>query len=62
MTNNLRAIRLASGMTQLDLAILLRVAPIRISEWERGIVEPRVRTAVRLAKTLHCQVEDIWTQ
>ncbi len=35
-----RAIRKAAGATQRDIATALRVDPMTISRWERGLAEP----------------------
>ena len=60
MANRIAERRRNAGLTQHDLAHLLKVPQARISEWERGVRTPNVYTAIRLAKALSCKVEEIF--
>ena len=32
-----------------------------ISQWERGVTQPRLKNCLQLAKALNCQIEDIYS-
>ena len=57
----LRALRKEKGLTQTQLAQLVHVDQTAISQWERGIAQPRLKNCLQLAKILECNVEDIYT-
>ncbi|HEV7428407.1 MAG TPA: helix-turn-helix transcriptional regulator [Thermoanaerobaculia bacterium] len=52
----LRAVRLAKGLTQSDLADLCGTSIAAISHIERGTKVPTLTTLVRLADALQCKV------
>ena len=58
--NNLKRIRIASGLKQSALAELAGVSRPAISDIERGKHLPSVKTARKLAKALKVKVEDIF--
>ena len=58
---NLRKIRKDRGLTQVQLAQMVHVDQTAISQWERGITQPRLKNCLQLAKILKCNVEDICT-
>ena len=49
---NLRARRLAAGLSQEQLSRLTDLHPTEISRLERGVREPRLSTIVRVARAL----------
>jgi transcriptional regulator with XRE-family HTH domain len=48
----IRKNRVAAGMTQAALAAALKIAPARVSEWERGVRIPSARSVVAIRKIL----------
>lgn len=58
--NNLKQIRLRLGMSQQDLAAIAGVSRQTISGVEAGQYAPSTTVALRLAKALGCQVEDLF--
>jgi molybdate-binding protein/DNA-binding XRE family transcriptional regulator len=58
--NNLKQIRLRLGMSQQDLAALAGVSRQTIGGVESGQISPSTTVALRLAKALGCQVEDLF--
>ncbi|BCL39032.1 substrate-binding domain-containing protein [Nostoc sp. MS1] len=62
LRNNLKSIRTRLGMSQQDLANIAGVTRQTISGVESGQYAPSVAIALRLAKALGCQVEDLFWQ
>lgn len=60
LLNNLKAIRTRLGMSQQDLANIASVTRQTISGVESGQYAPSVAIALRIAKALGCQVEDLF--
>ncbi|MEN9216563.1 MAG: substrate-binding domain-containing protein [Gloeomargarita sp. HHBFW_bins_162] len=60
LDNNLKQIRLRLGMSQQDLAALAGVSRQTIGGVESGQISPSITIALRLAKALGCQVEDLF--
>ena len=58
----LRTLRKEKGLTQVQLAQMVHVDQTAISQWERGIAQPRLRNCLQLAQILECSVEDIFTE
>ena len=54
--------RKEKGLTQIDLAKLMNVNQTAISQWERGVVMPRMKKCIKLAQLLECSVDEIFTQ
>ena len=52
----IRAVRIAAGMTQQQLADALGVAQQSVTRWETGEREPRVSTLKRIAAVLGCDL------
>lgn len=55
----IRAVRIAAGMTQQQLADALGVAQQSVTRWETGEREPRVSTLKRIAAVLGCDLRDL---
>ena len=55
----IRELREQQGWTQLDLAYRARVTPATVSNWERGIYEPKVTQLRKLAKLFDVGSDDI---
>lgn len=60
LCNNLKQIRLRLGMSQQDLAAIAGVSRQTIGGVESGQYAPSTTVALRLAKALGCQVEDLF--
>lgn len=58
----LRTLRKEKGLTQVQLAQMVHVDQTAISQWERGIAQPRLRNCLQLAQTLECSIEDIFAE
>ena len=58
----LRTLRKEKGLTQVQLAQMVHVDQTAISQWERGIAQPRLRNCLQLAQILECSIEDIFTE
>ena len=60
MSNNIRALRTASGLTQLELAEKAQISKRSIEEWEAERKPPTdVYKLHRIAKVLGCSIEDL---
>ncbi len=60
LRNNLKSVRTRLGMSQQDLANIAGVTRQTISGVESGQYAPSVAITLRLAKSLGCQVEDLF--
>ena len=58
----LRTLRKEKVLTQVQLAQMVHVDQTAISQWERGIAQPRLRNCLQLAQILECSIEDIFTE
>lgn len=57
--DNLRRLREAAGITQMDLADRCEMHFTAISRLERGLRDPRLTTLVKLARALGVAVTDL---
>jgi transcriptional regulator with XRE-family HTH domain len=57
----LKDLRVNAGLTQYELALILDLRGNTISEWERGLTEPRIpiRKVLLLCQTLDCSLDDL---
>ncbi len=60
LCNNLKQIRLRLGMSQQDLATIAGVSRQTIGGVESGQISPSTTVALRLAKALGCQIENLF--
>lgn len=60
LCNNLKQVRLRLGMSQQDLAAIAQVSRQTIGGVESGQYAPSTTVALRLARALGCQVEDLF--
>ena len=60
MNTKLKAARTASGKTQAQVARESGIAEVAYQRYEYGKREPRVRTAIRIARVLDTTVEEIF--
>lgn len=55
----IRELRMAAGLTQLELAIKVKVTPSAVYNWERGKNEPSATNLRDLALALGVSMDDI---
>ncbi len=55
----IRELRDAKGLTQLEVAYQLGVTPATVSNWERGVYEPKVTQLRALARLFGVSMDDI---
>ena len=60
LLNNLEEYRRSSGLTQQELSVAAEVSRKSINAIENGIYIPSTLLALKIAKTLKCNVEDIF--
>ena len=60
MKNLIKAYRIKQNLTLKKLAQIADIGIVTISDTERGVSTPKVDTALRIARALHCRVEDIF--
>jgi putative transcriptional regulator len=60
LKNNLEEFRREAGLTQQDLSEKAEVSRKSINAIENGIYVPSTVLALKIAKTLKCQVEDLF--
>ena len=60
LNNNLEEVRKSVGMTQLELSEGADVSRKSINAIENGIYVPSTVLALKIAKTLGCNVEDLF--
>ena len=59
IAKNIKKHRIASGLSQLELANRVSVSRQAVSNWERGVSLPDIDMVIALAKEFHVNVEDI---
>lgn len=60
MKNRVRALRLAAGLTQQELARMVGVSRQTINAVENGRFDPSVRLAFRLARVFQLRIEEVF--
>ena len=60
LLNNLEEIRKATGLTQQELSESAEVSRKSINAIENGVYVPSTVLALKIAKTLNCNVEDLF--
>lgn len=60
MPNRLKEIRAERGITQAELAEILKISENYVNKIENGKRIPNVLLAIRMASALDCRVEDIF--
>ena len=58
--NNLEELRKSAGLTQQELSISAEVSRKSINAIENGVYVPSTVLALKIAKTLKCNVEDLF--
>ena len=60
LLNNLEELRKAAGLTQQELSESAEVSRKGINAIENGVYVPSTVLALKIAKTLNCNVEDLF--
>ena len=60
VTNRLRDVRKAFGISQDQLSMLTGISQNSISSMEHQYYNPSVKTALLICDVLNCKIEDIW--
>jgi putative transcriptional regulator len=60
LLNNLRVLRVTSGLTQAELADIIGVSRKTINTVENGVFVPSTVLALKLARALGVSVEDLF--
>ena len=60
LLNNLEEVRKSAGFTQEELSIRAEVSRKSINAIENGVYVPSTVLALKISKTLNCQVEDLF--
>ena len=60
LLNNLEEVRKAAGLTQQELSESAEVSRKSINAIENGVYVPSTVLALKIAKTLNCNVEDLF--
>ena len=60
MRNNIKKLRIETGLTQEELAGRLDVCQQAVAKWENGISTPRIEKLIELAKLLGCSIDDLF--
>lgn len=60
MVNKIQKFREEKGLTQEDLAELLKISEDYLGKIERGKRVPSMKLAVRIAKLLDCKLDDLF--
>ena len=59
IADNIKRFRIARGITQNDLAVLLSVSPQAVSRWENGQAYPDIESLPEIAKYLEVSVDNL---
>jgi len=60
LLNNLEKLRKSAGLTQQELSESAGVSRVSINGIENGVYVPSTVLALKIAKTLKCEVEDVF--
>lgn len=60
LLNNLEKLRKSAGLTQQELSESAGVSRVSINGIENGVYVPSTVLALKIAKTLKCNVEDVF--
>jgi len=60
LLNNLEELRKLAGLTQEELSVKAEVSRKSINAIENGVYVPSTVLALKISKTLKCQVEDLF--
>ncbi|MDG1063744.1 MAG: helix-turn-helix transcriptional regulator [Flavobacteriaceae bacterium] len=60
LLNNLETLRKEAGLTQQEMSIKAEVSRKSINAIENGVYVPSTVLALKISRTLDCQVEDLF--
>lgn len=60
MVNRVKDYRLKKGLSQKELAFLVKISKSHLGRIEKGEGSPSLKTAVRIAKALDCTLDDLF--
>ena len=60
LLNNLETLRKAAGLTQQEMSVRAEVSRKSINAFENGVYVPSTVLALKISKTLNCNVEDLF--
>lgn len=60
LLNNLEKLRKEAGLTQEELSVKAEVSRKSINAIENGVYVPSTVLALKISKTLNCNIEDIF--
>ena len=60
LLNNLETLRKAAGLTQQEMSVRAEVSRKSINSIENGVYVPSTVLALKISKTLNCNVEDLF--
>ena len=58
--NDLKALRERSGLSQTELAAIVKVSQQSVAKWEKGVNSPRTDKLPEIAKALNCEISDLF--
>ena len=61
LLNNLEELRKSAGLTQQELSVSAEVSRKSINAIENGIYIPSTVLALKIARTIECNVEDLFS-
>lgn len=59
--NGIKPKRIEAGLSQKQLAEMLRVTQAAVANWETGTAYPRASQLPELAKALNCSIDELYT-
>ncbi len=62
MSFNIKAMRKAAGLTQMDLAEKIGVGQPTIAMWENGVAMPTSSRLPHIAEVLGCSIDDLFDE
>jgi len=60
LLNNLETLRKSAGLTQQEMSVRAEVSRKSINAIENGVYVPSTVLALKISKTLNCNVEDLF--
>lgn len=59
---HIKELRKSRGLSQEELGRIVGVERSAVSKWETGEAKPRADLLIKLAKALHCKVDDLFAR
>lgn len=58
----IRTLRKKAGLTQQELADVLKIDRVAVCKWETGVNRPRADKLPDIAKALNCKIDDLFKE